>query len=362
MPMFESKPPLSVRIGARLIGDRQPIFVIAEAGVNHNGRLEMALELVDAAAAAGADAVKFQTFKTEDLVVETAEMAEYQKKNLGMEESQFAMLKKLELAETDYPAIIARCRERNIIFLSTPHSGLGSLDLLVRLHVPALKFGSGDLTNLPLLRAAARYGLPLILGTGMATLDEVREASEAMREAGAREIIFLHCTSNYPCRIAEVNLRAMNTMAEDLGTLVGYSDHTLDIQVPVMAVAMGASIIEKHFTLRRSLPGPDHASSLEPGELARMVKAIRKAETILGSSYKKPNPSELSTMTVARKSLVTTIPIKAGERFTASNIGIKRPGSGLPPKLFDRLISQISTRDIPAGRAITPDDVEGWGV
>jgi N-acetylneuraminate synthase/N,N'-diacetyllegionaminate synthase len=362
MPSVEPKLPPSIRIGACLVGEGQPVFVIAEAGVNHNGNLETALRLVDAAADAGADAVKFQTFKSEDLVVEAAEMAEYQKQNLGMQESQLAMLKKLELAEADYPALLARCRERNIIFLSTPHSGQGSLDFLARLNVPAFKFGSGELTNLPFLRSAARYGRPLILGTGMSTLDEVREAYEAMYAAGAREIVFLHCTSNYPCRLAEVNLRAMRTMAESLPTPVGYSDHTLDIQVPVMAVAMGASVIEKHFTLSRSMPGPDHASSLEPEELKRMVLAIRKAETILGSAHKRPNPSEFSTMAVARKSLVTIAPVRSGERFTASNVGIKRPGTGLLPKLYDRVLSYSAARDVPSGHVLTPDDVAGWGV
>jgi N-acetylneuraminate synthase/N,N'-diacetyllegionaminate synthase len=351
-----------VRIGARLVGEGQPVFVIAEAGVNHNGDLDTALRLVDAAADAGADAVKFQTFKAEELAVEAAEMADYQTSNLGVKESQLAMLKKLELAESDYPAILARCRERNIIFLSTPHSGQTSLEFLARMNVPAFKLGSGEITNLPFLRSAARYGRPLILGTGMSTMDEIREAYDAMIEAGAREIVFLHCTSNYPCRLAEVNLRAMRTMAEAFPTPVGYSDHTLDIQVPVMAVAMGASVIEKHFTLSRSMPGPDHASSLEPDELKRMVLAIRKAETILGSAHKRPNPSELSTMAVARKSLVTTTPVRAGERFTASNVGIKRPGTGLLPKLYDRVLSHAATRDLPSGHVLTPDDVAGWGV
>ncbi|MEK7473237.1 MAG: N-acetylneuraminate synthase [Patescibacteria group bacterium] len=362
MPSVEPKLSPSIRIGARLVGEGQPVFVIAEAGVNHNGNLETALRLVDAAADAGADAVKFQTFKAEELAVEAAGMAEYQKSNLGMQESQLAMLKKLELAEADYPAIIARCRERNILFLSTPHSGQGSLEFLARLNVLAFKFGSGEITNLPFLRSAARYGRPLILGTGMSTLDEVQEAYEAMHDVGAREIVFLHCTSNYPCRLVEVNLRAMRTMAEAFPTPVGYSDHTLDIQVPVMAVAMGASVIEKHFTLSRSMPGPDHASSLEPDELKRMVLAIRKAETILGSAHKRPNPSEFSTMAVARKSLVTTAPVRAGERFTASNVGIKRPGTGLLPNLYDRLLSHAAKRDLSSGHVLTPDDVAGWGV
>lgn len=362
MPIFEPKQSPSIRIGTRLVGEGQPVFVIAEAGVNHNGNLDTALQLVDAVADAGADAVKFQTFKAEQVVVASAEMAEYQTRNLGVRESQLAMLKRLELAEADYPAILARCRERNILFLSTPHGGEESLAFLIRLNVSAIKFGSGDLTHLPLLRAAARYGRPIMLGTGMATLDEVREAYETLCLAGAREIAFLHCTSEYPCRISEVNLRAMRTMAEAIPTPVGYSDHTLDVHIPVMAVAMGASIIEKHFTLSRSLPGPDHVSSLEPEELKRMVFEIRKAETILGSSYKRPNPSELSTMIVARKSLVTTIPVKAGERFTSSSVAIKRPGTGLPPKLYDRLMSCFAARDLPAGQVLTPDDVAGWGV
>lgn len=352
---------MMMRIGTKQVGVGQPVFIIAEAGVNHNGNLELALRLIDAAADAGADAVKFQTFRAEDLAAPSAEMAEYQKQNLGVQESQFDMLKKLELAEADYPALLERCRERNILFISTPHSGQQSLDFLVRLNVPAIKLGSGELTNLPFLRSVARYGRPVILGTGMATMDEIEEALEAMRSAGGRDFVFLHCTSNYPCRLSEVNMRAMQTMAERLNVLVGYSDHTLDLQVPVMAVAMGACVIEKHFTLSRTLPGPDHVASLEPHELRQMVENIRKAETILGHAHKRPNPSELSTMAVARKSLVTLAPVRAGERFTSENVGIKRPGTGILPKYLDRVQSQVAGRDLPAGHVLMPDDVAGWG-
>ncbi len=359
MPLSDS-PRVPIQIGKHLVGEGQPVFVIAEAGVNHNGSLEMALRLIDVAADAGADAVKFQTFKSEELAAASAEMADYQKQNLGMEESQLAMLKKLELRETDYPALLERCRQRGILFMSTPHSGQGSLDFLMRLGVPAIKFGSGELTNLPLLRSAARYGRPLLLGTGMATMQEVVEAAEVMKAAGARDVVFLHCTSNYPCRISEVNLRAMKSMADALGAPVGYSDHTLGIQVPIMAVGMGAIVIEKHFTLDKHLPGPDHVCSLEPHELKEMISQIRKAEKIMGSDIKQPNGSEYATMAVARKSLVTSAPVRAGELFTPANLTIKRPGTGLLPKMYDRVLMQRAARDIAADAVLSADDIEGW--
>lgn len=322
----------------------------------------MALRLIDIAADAGADAVKFQTFKAEELAAASADMAEYQKQNLGHVESQVAMLKKLELRETDYPVLLERCRQRGILFMSTPHSGQSSFEFLIRLGVPAIKFGSGELTNLPLLRSAARYGCPLILGTGMATMQEVEEAATVLKDAGARDVVFLHCTSNYPCRISEVNLRAMRTMAEALKMPVGYSDHTLGIQVPVMAVSMGAVVIEKHFTIDRNLPGPDHVCSLEPHELKEMVTQIRKAEHILGSDRKEPNGSEYATMSVARKSLVTSMPVRAGEAFTPANLTIKRPGTGLLPKQYDRVLLQHASRDLPADTVLQADDIQGWSV
>ncbi|MDD5032176.1 MAG: N-acetylneuraminate synthase [Patescibacteria group bacterium] len=335
-----------IKIGNKFVGANQPVFIIAEAGVNHNGSLKNALKLVDAAADAGADAVKFQTFRAEDVVTGTGEMAEYQKRNINKTESQLEMLKELELKEKFYQPIIKYCRKKNIIFLSTPHGGFAAIDFLQKIKVSAFKFGSGDLNNFPALQYTAKFKKPMILGTGMATLTEVRKAIDVIKKTGNNEIIALHCTTNYPCLSNEVNLRAMLTMRRKLSVLVGYSDHTAGIQVPIMAAAQGACLIEKHFTLDKNMSGPDHRASLEPAELKAMVESIREVPIILGSKIKKPNISEGQMIKTVRKSIVAAKNIKKGEIFSKRNLAIKRPGTGLPPAAYSKLLGRRAKRDI----------------
>lgn len=335
-----------IKISSKTISYKSPVFIIAEAGVNHNGKLDLALKMVDAAKNAGADAIKFQTFKAEDVVTAQGKMADYQKKNIGKTESQIEMLRKLELKEEFYGPIIKRCRQKKIIFLSSPHGGFGSVDFLQSLNVPAFKFGSGDLNNLPVLQYAAGFKKPIIIGTGMGTMEEVKEAVDCIKRAGNNKIIVLHCTTNYPCPLDEVNLKAMQTMMQKLSVLVGYSDHTLGIQVPIMAAALDACTIEKHFTLNKNMKGPDHKASTEPDELKEMVDKIRKVKTILGSKIKKPNKSEVSIIKTVRKSIVSLCNIKKGKKFTKDNIGIKRPGNGLAPKYYFHILGKIAKKNI----------------
>lgn len=336
---------VKITIGRKMVGGGGPCFIIAEAGVNHNGRLKLAKELVDAAKNAGADAIKFQTFKTEDLVTEGAATAGYQKKNTGKEESQFKMLKKLELSEKDFIKLKKYCDRKNILFLSTPHTE-NAIDFLERLRVSAYKVASGDLTNLPLLEKISKKKKPIILSTGMATLDEVREAVTTIKRAENNKIILLHCTTNYPCPLREVNLRAMLTLKEKFNFSVGYSDHTEGVLVPIMAVAMGALVIEKHFTLDKNLPGPDHKASLGPNELKEMVKSIRNTERIMGSEEKKPTDSEKKIMRVVRKSVVAKIDISKGAKITKNVLTAKRPGTGIPPKQINKIINRIAKKNI----------------
>ena len=347
-----------IKIGNKFIGEHQPVFIIAEAGVNHNGRLALALKLVNAAAVAGADAVKFQTFRAEQVVTAAGKMADYQKKNIGKTESQLAMLKKLELPENFYPALIKRCREKKIIFLSTPHGGFESVDFLQKLKISAFKFGSGDLTNLPALEYAARFKKSMILGTGMAVLNEVKEAIKTIKKAGNNKIIVLHCTTSYPCPLNQVNLCAMLNMRQKLSALVGYSDHTLGIQAPIMAVTLGACLIEKHFTLDKNMTGPDHQASAEPAEFKKLVIAVRRVEKIMGNCIKKPTASELPTRRIARKSLVALFDIKKGERLTRENIGIKRPGAGLEPKYYFSILNRMASKNIKQDSLIQLKDVK----
>ncbi|MBI2050318.1 MAG: N-acetylneuraminate synthase [Parcubacteria group bacterium] len=343
----------TIKIGRKKVGYGHPTFIIAEAGVNHNGKLDVALRLVDAAAIAGADAVKFQTFKAAEVTTASVPMAAYQKKNIGKKQSQLEMLRPLELKEEYYEKIIKRCKKRGILFLSTPGSGFSSVDFLQRLGVKAFKIGSGDLANLPVLEYAAKFKKPMILGTGMSTLQEVKDAIQCIKKAGNDKIIALHCTTSYPCPLGDVNLAAMQTMMHELGVLVGYSDHTLGIHVPIMAAALGACVIEKHLTLDKQAEGPDHAASLEPEEFACMVSAIHETPAILGSSQKKPVVCEIPMIKNARKSLVTTAVIKKGERFTRTNIGIKRPGTGLPPRYYSVLLGKQAVKDIAADMLLT---------
>jgi len=346
------------------------VYIIAEAGVNHNGSLDLAMQLVDVASEAGADAVKFQTFKAEQLVSGTTPKAEYQKTNTAASESQLEMLKQLELDKQAHRQLLAYCSERQIQFLSTPFD-LESVDLLaVTLDLPLLKLSSGEITNAPLLLKAARSDKPIILSTGMATLGDVETAlgiiafgytnhdalpGEAVFRAAyaspeARRILhekvtLLHCTSEYPAPIADVNLRAMKTLATAFGLAVGFSDHTEGITVPIAATALGATVIEKHFTLDRTLPGPDHKASLEPDELKQMVAAIRQSEQALGSFCKHPAPSEAGNAAVARKSIVAVRNIRAGEPFTEENIGIKRPGTGISPLRYWEILGKHAKRN-----------------
>lgn len=337
----------TISIAGKKIGEKQRTFVIAEAGLNHNGRLALALKLVDAAARAGADVVKFQTFRAGQVVIEKGKMASYQKRNIGKTTSQQEMLRKLELLEKWYPKLIEHCRRRGILFLSTPHGGFDSVDLLAKYNVPAFKFGSGDLTNTPLLEYAARLKKPMIVSTGMATLPEVKEAVHSIRKARNNKIILLHATTNYPTPPKEVNLRAMQTLRK-LGVVVGYSDHTEGTGTSIAAVMLGACVIEKHFTLDRTLPGPDHKASLEPDELAQMVREIRAMPLILGDGIKRPQKSERAMIQTVRKSIVSARAIKKGERFTKENLAIKRPGNGIPPRKWSTILRKRAVQSIPA--------------
>ena len=304
-------------------------LVIAEAGVNHDGDLERAKRLIDVAAEAGADLVKFQSFNAEQLVTASAGKAAYQAARSGADESQQAMLRRLQLTSAMHRELQAHCRMRRIGFFSTGFD-LQSLDLLAELGLERFKIPSGEITNLPYLRQIGALGKPLILSTGMSTLEEVAAALAALEKAGTprRYVTVLHCNTEYPTPMPDVNLRAMLTIRDAFGVEVGYSDHTLGIEVAIAAVALGATVIEKHFTLDRTLPGPDHAASLEPGELAAMVRAIRNIEAALGDGVKQPSASELPNRAHARKSLVAAHAIRRGETFTAANLGVKRPGTG----------------------------------
>jgi len=320
-------------------------IIIAEAGVNHNGSMESAKKLVDVAADAGADYVKFQTFKADTLVTQSAEKAEYQKILTDKSESQFEMIKKLELDKSAHDELIKHCEEKGIRFLSTAFDH-DSIELLADLNIPLYKIPSGEITNLPYLRHIGRMGKPIILSTGMSTLEEVQKALNVLLESGAEKekITILHCNTEYPTPMEDVNLKAMLTIREELGVNIGYSDHTLGIEIPIAAVAMGATVIEKHFTLDRSLPGPDHAASLEPDELKSMVNAIRNIEKAMGNGIKKPSPSETKNIPIARKSIVAKTSIKKGEKYSEDNLTVKRPGTGLSPMEWDKIINTVSTK------------------
>lgn len=320
------------------------VFIIAEAGVNHNGNLSNALKLVEIAKGAGANAVKFQTFVAEKLVSKSTSMAQYQKNNINKVTSQFEMIKTLELSFEDFLNIKSYCDKIGILFLSTPFDSV-SVDFLNDL-VPLYKVGSGEITNYPLLKRIAQKGKSIILSTGMCNLGEVEKAISVIQQEGNKDISLLHCTTNYPCPYEEVNLNAMLTLKESFKLPVGYSDHTLGIEVPIAAVALGAKIIEKHFTLDKNLPGPDHKASADPIELKEMIKAIRNIETSMGDGIKKPNKSEFEVMTVARKSLVAIRNLKAGDTINESDIAIKRPGNGIKPDLLDIVIGKKLLRDV----------------
>lgn len=319
-------------------------YIIAEAGVNHNGKLELALRLCDAAKEAGVDAVKFQTWKTDNIVTASARQAVYQTKNTGKEESQYEMLKKLELSYDHFRYIQDYCKKIGIDFLSTPDEE-ESLAFLVSLGLPFIKVGSGEVTNIPYLRKIASCGKPVILSTGMSTLAQVAIAYDTLLKAGAPKVSLLHCTTNYPCPYDEVNLRAMQTLKDAFKCQVGYSDHTMGTEIPVAAVAMGAEIIEKHFTLGRTMEGPDHKASLEPAELKLMVEQIRHIEVAMGDGIKRPNKSEAENAKVVQKSILAKRPIKMGETLTEEMLTVKRAGAGISASLWDNVIGAYAIKD-----------------
>lgn len=320
--------------------------VIAEAGVNHNGDMALAKELVDVAAEAGADLVKFQTFRAQTLLTQSAEKAQYQKNLTAGSESQFEMIKKLELDRDTHVELVDYCKCKKIQFLSTAFDQ-SSIDFLAELDIPFYKIPSGEITNLPYLRHVARMGKSVVMSTGMATLAEVCAAMKVLLGGGVEKesLTILHCNTEYPTSIRDVNLLAMLTIRDQLGVKVGYSDHTLGIEVPIAAVALGATVIEKHFTLSRTLPGPDHAASLEPHELKSMVAAIRNIEKALGDGEKKPNPNEAKNIPIVRRSIVAKKPIKKGEPFSEQNLTSKRPGTGISPMEWDDVIGSTAARD-----------------
>jgi N-acetylneuraminate synthase len=355
---------------------RDHTFVIAEAGVNHNGSLGLALRLVDAAVDAGADAVKFQTFKAERLVSVHARKAAYQVTNTGRDGTQLEMLRMLELSEDDHRTLAAHCAKRGIAFMSTAFD-IESLRFLGGFAMPAIKVASGDVTAAPLVLEAARLGRPLIVSTGMCTLAEVEEAlgviafglvggdrppsraafaeayaSRAGHAALVDKVTLLHCVTEYPAPPSEVNLRAMDVLKDTFGLAVGYSDHTSGTAVALAAVARGATVLEKHFTLERTLPGPDHKASLEPVELTRLIREVREIEAALGAPRKEPSPAELRNRPIARRSLVAAAPIRCGEHFSSTNLTVKRPGGGLAPIMYWELIGDKATRDYAADEAI----------
>ena len=320
------------------------VYIIAEAGVNHNGSIELAKQLVIKAKEAGADAVKFQTFNTDNLVTKTAHKAEYQISNTGNDNSQYSMLKQLELTKEGFAELKLLCNQLKIDFMSTPFD-LESIDLLEHIGVSVYKLPSGEITNYPYLVRLAKTRKPIIMSSGMATIKEVAAAYDVLIENGCKEIYLLHCTTEYPAPFADVNLKAMETLRANFSCPVGYSDHTKGIEVPIAAVALGAEIIEKHFTLDKNMEGPDHKASLNPEELANMVSAIRNIELAIGDGIKKPSDIELKNREVARKSIVAKTNIMKGEQFTDKNVTTKRPGTGISPMKWNDVIGKTAMRN-----------------
>jgi|LSQX01.3.fsa_nt_gb N,N'-diacetyllegionaminate synthase len=327
------------------------VFIIAEAGVNHNGRLDLALKLCDEAKNAGVHAVKFQTWKTELVITKGTKKASYQEENLSNADDQYEMLKKLEMSYKNFRIVKQHCENIGVQFLSTADE-TESLDFLVDLGMSYIKLGSGDITNIPFLRYAAKKNLPIILSTGMSYLADVDIAYRTLVEYGAKSVSLLHCTTNYPCPMEEVNLRAMLTLKEAFKCPVGYSDHSMGIEVPVAAVAMGAEIIEKHFTLDKTMDGPDHKASLEPAELKAMVDAIRNIEVALGDGIKQPNPSEKEISSVVLKRIVAKTPIQAGEKFCSNNLDLKRSSYGITAQYWDLVVGRKASKNFDINEPI----------
>lgn len=344
----------TISIGARRVGSGEPCFIIAEAGVNHNGNFEMARELIDVAVDAGCDAVKFQTFKTEKVCSPFAPKATYQKQTTEALESQLEMVRKLELPFEAFRELHHYCINKGIIFLSTPFD-YESADFLAELPVLAFKIPSGEITNLFFLEHVARKGYPLIVSTGMATMEEVSVAVETLRAAGNEQMVLLQCVSNYPASPSSMNLRAMRTLEEAFGIAAGLSDHTVGTEIAFAAVSLGACVIEKHFTLNHDLPGPDHRASLEPNELAGLVKGLRNIEAAMGDGVKRPTQEELNTADVARRSLVAARFIAAGTAITVDMLDILRPGTGLPPAMRPQVVGRRARHDIEPGTLLRLD-------
>jgi N,N'-diacetyllegionaminate synthase len=342
-----------ISIGNRKIGQNQPSFLIAEAGVNHNGEIRLAKELIDAARSSGADAVKFQTFSTDDLVVKGTEKADYQKRTTKKNESQYDMLLRLEFSAAEFKELSDYARKKGILFLSTPFDP-ASVDLLDNLNVPAYKISSGDLTNIPLLEKIASKNKPVILSTGMASLGEIEDSVSFLRKNNVHDFILLHCTTQYPTDIRAVNLKNMNTLRCAFNCPVGFSDHTEGLTAAITAVALGACIIEKHFTLDKSLPGPDHEASVEPDSFRLLVDTIRDVETILGSETRHVSAEEQEIQRIARKSLIAIADLRKGEKFSQKSLAVKRPGTGIPPKFFNHLLTRKAR--VPIGK----DTVLSW--
>jgi len=336
------------------------VLIIAEAGVNHNGDINLAKQLIDAAADAGADYVKFQTFKAEKLVSKQAQKADYQQQNMqdSSNSSQFDMLKKLELSEEDHHTLMAYCKQKNIRFLSTAFDE-ESIDLLEKLGIDLYKIPSGEITNLPYLQKIASLKKPVIISTGMSTLEEVKDAVQALTQGGTdlKNIVVLHCNTEYPTPFSDVNLNAMFGIHRELHTPVGYSDHTPGIEVPIAAVALGAIVIEKHFTLDKNMDGPDHKASLEPYELKAMVTSIRNIELALGSGLKAPSPSELKNKAIARKSIHLKNALKAGHTLSIADLEMKRPGDGISPMKMNEVIGKQLKSDLPAEHKLSDNDL-----
>jgi N,N'-diacetyllegionaminate synthase len=335
---------------------RKGTYIIAEAGVNHNGSLDIAKRLVEEAWKAGANAVKFQTFRAEGLVSRFAEKAEYQRETTALNESQFEMIRKLELSERYHVELMNLCRNKKIDFLSSPFDE-ESADLLERLGVSAFKIPSGEITNHPFLENLSRRGKPLILSTGMSSLGEVEEAVRLIFSAGNRDVTLLHCVTEYPAPVEEVNLKAMLTMKQAFGVSVGYSDHTPGAEIAIAAVALGAQVIEKHFTLDRHMEGPDHKASMEPLELRELVRAIRNVERSMGDGIKRAAPCEVKNMVIARKSVVALKHIGLGEVISKNKVGIKRPGQGIKPKHLEKIIGRKAKRNIGQDEVIAWEDL-----
>lgn len=345
-----------IEVGSYRVGTDAPCFIIAEAGVNHNGDLKLAKKLIDAARKAGANAVKFQTFRAEKLVSTSAPKAAYQQRTTDAAESQLAMIKALELSEEAHRELLEYCQQQGILFLSSPFDE-STADFLEQLGVPAFKVPSGEITNLPFLNHLARKGKPIILSTGMSTIGEVEAAVQVIQAAGNPEIALLHCVSNYPAAAKDINLRAMQTMQQAFSLPVGYSDHVPENEIAFAAVAMGACVVEKHFTLDRKLPGPDHQASSEPKELANLVRGIRNVEAALGDGRKRPAASELDTANVARKSLVAAREIQPGEIIDSQMLAVKRPGTGLQPVFLPQLIGRKARVKIECDSLIVLEDL-----